>query len=157
MAVKPLAKLLKEADEFGQTTGQLKVASSQAAPAASSEIEKLALELISAGGVDQWDKGFEKTAMALNRAEALLQIQTFQKLAAFKEKALKEGFTEAQVEEAVEKIAARKLKENLKILTAVDGIADPSPDKNSLVKKKVPAHELGQPSKDLTTTMGYGA
>jgi hypothetical protein len=155
MAVKPLAKLLKEADEFDRKSSQTKLASSQAA-AVKSDIEKLALELVGAAGVDQWDKGFEKTAMALNRAEALLQIRTLQKIAAFRTKALSEGFTEVQVEEAVEKIAAKKLKENLKVLTAVDGIADPSPDKNSLVKKKVPARELGQPSADLTTTMGYG-
>ena len=112
--------------------------------------------MMGASGVSQWDVGLEKTALALNRAEALLQIQTLQKLAAFRTKALKSGFTEAQVEEAVEKIAARKLKENLRVLTAVEGLVDPAKDKNSLVKKKVPAHELGQPVKDLTTTMGYG-
>lgn len=156
MAVKPLKELLKEADTFSRSLGLNKVASSQAAP---DEISRLAEELLGANDLAVHDDGLEKTAMALNRAEALLQIQTLRKLATFRERALKDGHTEEQVNEAVEKIAAKKLHENLAILTAVDGIAIPvGKDKNSLEKKKVPAREVGQAPLEvnLTRSLGYG-
>lgn len=156
MAVKPLKDLLKEADVLSQSLGLNKTASSQAAPA--DDISKLAQELMQAEGINNEGSSFEKTAMALNRAEALLQIQTFQKIAAFRAQAKKAGYSEEQIEEAVEKVAAKKLKDNLAVLTAVEGVVDPGKDKNSLEKKKVPAHDVGQASKtkDLTSSLGYG-
>lgn len=157
MAVRPLKELLKDAEEFTRSLGLNKTASSQPA-AVTDDVSNFAQALMDAESVNAKDEGFEKTAKALNRAEALLQIQTLQKLAAFRNRALKAGYTEAQVSEAVEKIAAKKVHENLKVLTAVDGVSMPGADKNSLEKKKVPAKEVGQApkDKDLTTTLGYG-
>lgn len=153
MAVKPLATLLKEAEEFGQEYGQTKTASSRAA-AADSSVMDLANELLNADNVEELDSTLEKTALAMNRANALAQIQTLQKLAQFRNKALSEGFSNEQVEEAVEKIAAKKLKENLKVLTAVSGATSQGHD-YSLERTHAPANELGQPAKGLTTTVGY--
>ena len=152
--VKPLRELLKEADEFSRVIGLSKTAS-PAPEVKPDEVLKLAQGLIDADGVDQSGESFEKMAMALNRAEALLQIQTLQKLAQFRTKALEAGYTEDQVKEAVDKIAAKKVHENLATFVAVEGASMPGEDKNSLKKKKVPAHEIGQVSKDLTKSLGY--
>lgn len=156
MAVKPLKDLLKEAEAFDQTPGPTKTASSQAA--ATDQVSVFAESLIDAESVSFRDEGFEKTAKALNRAEALLQIQTLQKLAAFREKALKAGYTEEQVNETVEKIAAKKMKRHLTVLMATDSIGDPGLDVNVLGKNKVPAKEVGQApkDKDLASTLGNG-
>jgi hypothetical protein len=152
VAVRPLKELLKEAERFA--LGLNKQASvPQAAP---DEILDLAKGLIEADEVSLLDSDFEKTAMALNRAEALLQIQTLQKLAQFEAKAIKAGYSNEQVNEVVEKISAAKLKDNLKTLTAIEGVVIPGPDVNSLKKKKVPTEEVGQPDKGPTKSMGYG-
>ncbi len=157
MAVRPLKDLLKEAEEFDQSPGLNKKASSQAG-AASDSVSSLAESLIGAESISLYDEGFEKTAKALNRAEALLQIQTLQKLAAFREKALKSGYTEEQVEEAMGKVAAQKIKRHLTVLMATDSIGDLGKDVNQLEKNKVPAKEVGQAPnvKDLTSVLGRG-
>lgn len=156
MAVKPLKDLLKEADEFSQTLGLNKTASSNA-DTATDEVTNFAQTLISAEAVSVKDEGFEKTALAMNRAEALLQIQTLQKIAEFRQRAAKDGYSEEQINEAIDKIAAKKVKENLKILTAVDGVAYQGND-TSLEKKKILARQLGQALEDksLTKSLGYG-
>jgi hypothetical protein len=156
MAVKPLKDLLKEADSFCRGLGITKSASPQAA--VTDGVSDLVSDLLGAESVVADDGGFEKAAMSLNRAEALLQIQTLQKLATFKERALEDGHSEQQVNEAIDKIAAKKIRENLVTLTAIDGLSDPSKDKNTLIKKKVPAQEIGQAPRDLelTRSLGHG-
>lgn len=153
MQVMPLKDLLKKADQFSTSLTK----SASAAPAGPDEIASFAESLIGAESVGGSDRGFEKVAMAMNRAEALLQIETLQKIAQFEEHARKAGFTEEQINEAVEKIAARKVRDNLTALMAVEGGIIPGADKNSLVKKKVPASEIGQNSRDkvLTKSLGY--
>jgi hypothetical protein len=154
MAVRPLKDLLKEADRF--STSLSKVAS--ASPAEPDDIATLAERLMGAESVVESNAGYEKVAMAINRAEALLQIETLQKIAHFEEQALKAGFTQEQIDEAVEKIAAKRTRDNLAVLIAVDGGIIPGKDKNTLVKKKVPAGEIGQASKEknLTQSLGHG-
>lgn len=154
MAVKPLKELLKEADQF--STSLNKTAS--AAPAGPDEIALFAQTLMDAESVAAGDNGFEKVALAMNRAEATLQIETFQKLSAFEEHAIKAGFSKEQVDEAVEKIAAKKMRESLATLIATDSGIIPGADKNTLVKKKVPAGEIGQAplERDTTKSLGYG-
>lgn len=132
-----------------------KTASLKAVPA-SDDVTDFAQSLISAESVSAQDPDFEKTAMELNRAEALLQIKTLQKLAAFRTKALKDGHSEEQVNEAIEKISAKKTRDNLVTLLATETLADPGKDKNSLVKKKIPAHEIGQSPATLDTTKSLG-
>jgi hypothetical protein len=158
MAVKPLKELLKEVDDFDRVHGQLKTASPKAA-SVTDDIASFADDLMGAKTIEINDAGFEKTAMAMNRAEALIQIKTLEKIAEFRTRAAKAGYTEQQIDEAVEKIAAKKLKENLGVLTATNSIVTPmGKDKNSLEMKKRPAKEIAQglENKDLTTTMGYG-
>jgi hypothetical protein len=153
MAVRPLKDLLKDADKFSSTLNK----SASAAPAGPDELFSFAEALMDASSIGGVDKGFEKMALAVNRAEAILQIETFQKIAQFEEHARKAGFSEAQISEAVEKIAAKKVRDNLSVLMAVDGGIIPGADKNSLVKKKVPAGEVGQApnDKNLTQSLGY--
>jgi len=155
MAVKPLKDLLKEADEFSRTLGESKTASPKVA--VSDEVAEFAQALLNADSISVRDEGFEKTALALNRAEALLQIQTLQKIAQFRKQAAAAGFSPEQIEEAINKIAAKKVHENLRILTAVDGIAYQGKD-TSLEKKKILAQQMGQAKddKDLTKSLGYG-
>lgn len=154
MAVKPLSELLKEAEAFSVSLSKPS-SSPQPAP---DEVAVFAEGLMGAESINPDDRGLEKTAMAMNRAEALLQIQTLQKIAQFEERALKAGFTRDQVNEAVEKIAAKKIRDSLATLTAVEGVVIPGENKNSLVKKKVPAGSIGQApgQQDLAKTLGYG-
>src|SRR5579863_7676546 len=111
MNVRPLKDLLKEADAF--STSLSKTAS--AAPTGSDEIAAFAESLMDVESVKPGDGGFEKVALAMNRAEAILQIETFQKIAEFEAQANKAGFSKEQVDEAVEKIAAKKMRESLAI------------------------------------------
>jgi hypothetical protein len=154
MAVRPLKDLLRDADKFSTSLNK----SASAAPAGPDEITAFAESLIDAESITSSDNGFEKMAMALNRADALLQIETLLKIAKFEEQALKAGFSKEQVSEAVEKIAAKKTRDNLAVLMAVDGGIIPGIDKNTLVKKKVPASEIGQAlnEKVVTKSLGYG-
>lgn len=153
MAVRPLKELLKEAEAFSSKPS----AAPSSAPAAPDEIALLTESLLGAESINLEDRGFEKVAQAMNRAEALLQVQALQKIAQFEARALQSGFTAEQVEEAVEKIAAEKLHANLPTLVAVEGGIIPGGDKNSLEKKKVPAHKTGQGlTRPLTRNLGYG-
>jgi hypothetical protein len=154
MAVKPLKDLLKEVDRFSASLNK----TASAAPSGPDDITAFAERLIGTESVVSGNSGFEKMALAMNRAEALLQIETLQKIAKFEEYASKEGFSKEQIDEAVEKIAAKKTRDNLAVLMAVDGGIIPGVDKNTLVKKKVPAGELGQAprEKDTTKSLGYG-
>lgn len=154
MAVRPLKDLLKEADQFSTSLSK----SASAAPAGPDEIASFADSLMGAESVTPGDGGFEKVAMAMNRAEALLQIETLQKIATFEDQASKAGFSKEQVDEAVEKIAAKKMRDNLGTLMAVEGGIIPGGDKNSLVKKKVPADKIGQTPNEVepAKTLGYG-
>jgi hypothetical protein len=154
MAVKPLKDLLKEADQFSTSLSK----SASAAPAGSDDIASFAESLMGAESITPGDGGFEKVALAMNRAEALLQIETLQKIAAFEDHANKAGFSKEQVDEAVEKIAAKKLRDNLSVLMAVEGGVMPGPNKNSLVKKKVPAGDIGQAPHEVQPikSLGYG-
>lgn len=154
MAVKPLKDLLKEADQFSSSLNK----TASAAPAGPDEIAAFAQSLMDVESVKQGDGGFEKVALAMNRAEALLQIETLQKIAEFEAQANKAGFTKEQIDEAVEKIAAKKMRDNLATLIAVDGGIIPGRDKNSLVKKKVPAGEIGQAPNEVdpARSLGYG-
>jgi hypothetical protein len=153
MGVRPLKDLLRDADKFSTSLNK----SASAEPAGPDDIFSFAESLMGASSVGGVDKGFEKMALAVNRAEAVLQIETFQKIAQFEEHARKAGFSEEQISEAVEKIAAKKVRDNLAVLMAVEGGIIPGADKNSLVKKKVPASEVGQASQDknLTQSLGY--
>lgn len=154
MAVKPLKDLLKEADQFSTSLTK----SASAAPVGPDEIATFADSLMGAESVTPGDRGFEKVALAMNRAEALLQIETLQKIASFEDRATKAGFSKEQVDEAVEKIAAKKMRDNLATLIAVEGGIIPGRDKNSLVKKKVPAGEIGQAPNEVepVKSLGYG-
>lgn len=165
MSVKPLKQLFAEADSFiGESHS--KTASSAAFP--SDSVSELAEQLINAGAVEKVagtsteakpDASYEKIAMAVNRAEALKQIEQFEKYAQFFEKAEAAGYSEAQISEAVEKLAAKELKTKLPALTALSANhVSGGEGKNSLDPKKVNAKDIGQGKidKSVTNNSGYG-
>jgi tellurite resistance protein len=124
MKVKPLSQLLAEADRFIKPDRLAKTAS-QAAPL-HDEVTELADQLMTAEAVaapaaSEIDPGVEKLAMAMNRAEAALQVATLKKIAQFEQRALAEGFTQNQIDEVVENIAAKHLAETLPSIASNGG------------------------------------
>jgi len=170
MSVKPLKQLFAEADALiGKSSQHSKVA---AAAFPSDEVANLAEALISAGALEkvaeaesvmpnQVDSDFEKIAIALNRAEAASQLEYLEKLSQFENQAKDSGYSDDQIEEAIEKIAAKEVKHNLSILTALSADV-PSPaneDKNCSKANKVntKGKEQGKIDKSVTENAGYGS
>jgi hypothetical protein len=161
MAIKPLDQLLKEADRFLVPDEGISKSASAAAYANDGVVD-LAEKLLSAGALESVaadkQEEFEKVAEALNRAEARVEIDMLKKIAAFETKAQSQGYSQEQVNEAVNKIASQHLKKSLPILVGLEasGVSK-GEGKNSLEKKKVPAESIGQTSRqvDLTRSLRY--
>jgi len=128
--LKPLKDLIAEADKY---LGVTKVA----APSASDEVSSLADTLAFATQIEeqfqtpevQTSVEFEKVAKALNKIAASAELDAMVKSEQFENAALEHGYTNDQIKEALEKVAAKKLHKNLSNLTAL-GIL--SPGKNDL-------------------------
>lgn len=154
---KPLPELLKQVD---QILGIEK--SAQAVQ--SDEVFALADVLASAEGLEKTAGSqetavtpeFEKIAIALNRVVAAKQIMEFSKLAAFSKRAREEGYSDEQIDEALQKIASSHLKKNLGFLGAISAAGMGSSDENSLEKRPVKASSLGEASRRLPLARSAG-
>lgn len=143
--VKPLAELLKQADEL------IKIGSSATIPSNdSSTVLSVADKLIGD------DSSLDKVAEAICRLQVASVLETDIRVAGFEKKAREEGFSLEQIEEALSKVAAEKLHKNVASLVAL-GCSPLGEDKNKRSEKpnkKAYSKMLGD--YDLTKNMGYG-
>jgi hypothetical protein len=108
--MKPLKNLLDKADELILGNGLSKEASSQTDDSVSALVTLLSgadTSLDVAPGDTSTD--LEKLAKSLNRLHAFEEISELVKLDNFEVRALQEGFTSHQIDEAMSKIAANKI------------------------------------------------
>jgi hypothetical protein len=117
-----LKDLLAQADAFvkvSQASTSNEVLTSQG------DVEALANKLASASAEihvvndNELDADFEKLAESFNRYQTVLELNELFKVAEFENKARQEGFNDAQIAEAINKIAAEKLAKNLPFLAAL--------------------------------------
>jgi hypothetical protein len=151
--IRPLKDLLLEADKFLSNDSSL---SKTAGPVEgySSEITSLvdsclsASEVILTGAVRAAPKesfsDYEKLAMAVNRVHAHAFAEELQKTAQFAERAESAGYVDYQIDEALSKVAAKKIKDMLPILVGLE--ATPLPQTSAESKPKVVSKQL--PNKD---------
>ncbi len=154
MTRKPLPELLKQIDSV---LGIEKKASS----VVSDEVFALADVLSSASQIEKSAGSsefadFEKVAIALNRVVAANQINEMNKLSSFVKRAKAEGFSDEQVEEAVQKVAASHFKKNIGLLGAIGGAGLCTDDVNTLKKRPVKAGSSGEASRRLPLTRSAG-
>lgn len=155
--VKPLQALLEEADRI---LGQTKTA----APAVADEVSSLADTLSFATQLEEQIVGgahaeptnieFEKVAKVINKLAAQIELDVILKAEQFRTAAVAQGYTEEQVEEALSKVAAAKVKKNLSTLAAIGALPPGMVDENSLEKQPVKA--AGGEKKRLPVTHGLG-
>lgn len=155
--VKPLKDLIAEADRF---LGQTKTA----APAASDEVSLMADTLSFATQLEERIVGqvqteptnaeFEKVAKAINKLAARAELEVMAQTDQFRSAALNQGYTEEQVSEALSKIAAKKVKQNLSTLAALGSLPVGMVDENSLEKQPVKA--AGEEKRRLPLTRSLG-
>ena len=139
---KPLKDLIAEADRY---LGQTKVA----ANATTDEVSSLADTLAFATQLEESllsstvNTEFEKVAKALNKISAAAEIEVILNTKQFSEAAIKSGYTEEQISEALDKVAAQKIHKNLGTLVAMGALAPSKEDLNSLhhLKKVVAVGE----------------
>lgn len=161
MRAKPLQELLNQANAFCAGATMSKVASAQ-----ESEVSVLAGLLagaetnvtISYDSEALKQTEIDKIAESLNRVQTASEIDVVLKLADFEKRAQEEGYTQAQINEAFQKIAAEKIAKNIPLLAAMGFVGmGGSEDKNMILKKpdakKSQAKILGR--LDLTKSMGY--
>lgn len=164
--VRSLKDLIQEADQFLATD---QGHSKEASPVSgfSSEISSLAESCISASEIIESgafnnplsktaSSEYEKLAMAVNRVHAKAQADDLARSAQFSEHARENGYTEYQIEEALSKVAAKKVKHVLPILAAIDGYAAPGAGVNSLEKVKLPAKGLPNADKMKDASRAVG-
>ena len=92
----------------------------------------------------------------MNRVQTATELNILSKLAQFEDKANLEGYTEEQVGEAFDKMAAETLARNLPVLAAMGFVGMLGKDKNSLPKKpdgKTQGKLLGRIP--LSRSLGY--
>ena len=119
--VTPLATLLKTADEM-IVGGHSKKASASLDPfveklaaaleGATESVQINSVELMSTAELD-------KIAQAINVLDTAEEIETYKGLQTFEEKARGEGFSENDISEAMQKIAAVKLKNRMPLMVAL--------------------------------------
>lgn len=155
--MKPLKELLQQADSYLGTT---KVASPVVV---SDEVSSLANTLAFAERLEQQftadtdyasvsaDEELEKVAKQINKIAAQAEIEVLATSEAFREKALGEGYTEDQIDEALSKIAAQRIKKNLGALTAIGVLPVGFSDVNSLNSKQ-PVKAVGEEKRRLPLT-----
>lgn len=155
--VKPLRDLIAEADRI---LGQTKTAASVVSDEVSSLADTLAFataieEQFALPGTNQamHDPEFEKVAKAINKIAAKIEWEVLKKADQFEEAALANGYTEAQVEEALSKIAAAKIKSHLSTMVAMGQNPNVTMDANSLHTKKVKA--VGEEKRSLPISRSF--
>lgn len=156
--VKPLKDLIAQADRY---LGQTKTA----APArVSDEVSSLADTLAFAAQIEegiaprQEQPKFSEQdlqAIQMNKIAAKIELDAIARAAHFESAALSSGYTEEQVQEALSKVAAKKLHKHLGTLAAISGLQVGEKDKNSLQpdqrKKAVGGEKASVP---LTRSLG---
>jgi biopolymer transport protein ExbB/TolQ len=154
--VKPLKELLLQADEF---LGMPK----QASAVMPDEVSSLADTLKFASSIEN---GFvpaesedinidiEKTAKTLNKIAAQAELEVMIQCNAFEKAALADGYSREQINEALQKIAAKKVHKNLGVLVSIGGLSPSKEDLNSLdtVKKR----EIGEEVRRHPATKSFG-
>lgn len=120
--VKPLKDLIAEADKF---LGQTKTA----APVLSDEVSSLADTLAFATDIEEqfiqsensgYSSEFEKTAKAINKIAAQVELEILTKTEQFEKAAKVKGYDEKQIGEALSKIAAAKVQKRLSELAEIN-------------------------------------
>ena len=144
--MKPLKELLQQADKF---LGQTKTASA----VVSDEVSSLANSLQDASGV-QAENEFEKTAKAMNKIAAQAELEVMVQCDQFEKAALADGYTKEQINEVLQKVAAKKLHKNLGLLAAVGGLAPGEADLNNM--KTVKVKEIGEEKRRFPATQSLG-
>jgi hypothetical protein len=133
--VKPLKELIAQADRY---LGETKLASAARVP---DEVSSLADTLAFASQIEEGlniaeTQGglsdLEARAVEMNKIAAQIELDVYAQVAQFGIDALASGYTEEQVEEALSKIAAKKLHKHLGTLSAMSGLGLGGEDKNSL-------------------------
>lgn len=163
MAIRSLQTLMDEADRLiASTRGDVvKVA----AVAGLDDVVGVAQALINAGAIESGNdsgvvktasesSGFDKLALALNRSLAAVEIESMEKIAKFCGSAQNNGYTDQQITEAVQKIAAASVKKNLATLVALEASATVGTGITQKVKKPVSTDQGCDV--DLTNNMGRG-
>lgn len=158
MTLKPLKNLLAEADAFIGTSASAPL--NEVKP--HKEIEKIASLLGAANQPIDVDlppvpSEMEKAAAALNILHAAAEIDMAKRVESFVKKAEKEGYTPEQIDEALGKIAAKRLKESLPILTALGvghvGFDDKNTPKRE--RRKLPEGDSKQTVTNISKAVGF--
>jgi biopolymer transport protein ExbB/TolQ len=153
---KPLKELLAQADQF---MGNYK----QASASISDEVSSLADTLQFAASIEQKfspasnepeETEFEKVAKSINIAAAKAELETMIQSNRFEKAALAEGFSKEQIDEALQKVAAKKVHQNLGLLATIGGLAPGKEDLNSLDTKK--QKEVGEEKRRFPATHSLG-
>lgn len=129
--MKPLKDLFVEADKY---LGQTKIAAH-----VSDEVSSLADTLAFATQLEAQfevptatNEDLEKVAKTLNKIAASAEIEVMLQTEQFQTAARTYGYTEEQINEALDKVAAAKIHKNLGVLTAMGVLAPSKKDLNSL-------------------------
>jgi uncharacterized tellurite resistance protein B-like protein len=158
-AVRSLQTLFEAADAL---TGKADSASLAKTAAVVSETDLLAAQLLGADQPVEIEPALEapeseKVAMAMNRVHTASFLDAVVKVENFEKQAREEGFSEAQIEEALSKTAAKALIKNLPEFVAATSAAGKPSDLN--IPKKNPSgkptlsQQLGR--LPLTKNLGY--
>ena len=150
--VKPLKDLLQQADRF---LGNTKVASA----GASDEVSSLANTLQFATEIEKslnldGNNEADDAARAMNKIAAQAELEVLIQCDQFEKAALADGYTKEQVDEALQKIAAKKMHKNLGLLASVGGLAPGEKDLNSQHPVKV--KEIGEEKRRLPAAHSLG-
>lgn len=153
--VTPLATLLKDADEM-IAGGHSKTASAPLDPF----VEKLAAALEGATESVQVDSAalmgtaeLDKIAYAINVLDTAEEIETHKSLQSFEKKARSDGHSENDISEAMQKIAAVKLKKRMPLMVALSLNSQELPKAKDLTSRLQALSRQGAQSN--AKTQGY--
>lgn len=140
--VKPLSELLAQADALTKV-GASAVAGT---PSVDSQVDAVVQALEGATQLPAGD--YEKVAEAFNRQYVASEIELYQRFQQFEKRALAEGYSPEQVEEALSKVAAKKTIENLPLLVSMGLVKVPK----DFEKNRLPAQPRRE---DYTKRLGH--
>jgi len=125
--MRPLKDLLADADRLNDLEKVIKTASPvvpaavSGAPSSSSEVNAVVSQIEKCAGNDSLTglDEFEKIAVVMNQIHADTQLDELDRMFRFQEAAYEQGHMNAHVDEALEKVAAGRLKKRLVDFVAV--------------------------------------
>lgn len=155
-----LKKLYETADSFLESADRSSL-SKEASASKDDKLIKLAEELLSAeGGVEvapnKVEFDMDKVAEALNIIDAAADIDSIIKAEAFEKRAKEEGYSDEQIADALNKVAAARVKKNLPIMIALGLGGFTGEDKNNMIFEKGRVQKYSkQPQLNNAGTQGY--